>query len=210
MKGFIYIIRTHQSDDVYYGSTIETLLCKRMAKHRCQYKRCLNGKSNYTSSHDILKYEDAYIELVEEIEFQNKQELHTREGHYIRENKCVNKRIAGRTEKQYYQDNKEVFIKKSKQHYEANKTEIAEKSKQHYEANKTEIAEKSKQYYEANKTELLEKQKQYMDANKDKILEYQKQYNNSHKEHKKQYDKAYRASKLLKNVKEVVPDVVIA
>jgi len=36
MKGFIYIIRSHQTEDVYYGSTIQPL-SKRMASHRSHF-----------------------------------------------------------------------------------------------------------------------------------------------------------------------------
>jgi hypothetical protein len=163
MKGFIYIIRSHQTDDVYYGSTTQ-MLCKRMATHRANYKCWLNGTSNYVSSFDILKYEDAYIELVEEIEFQNKQELYAREGHHIRENNCVNKRIPDRTtqeyHKQYYKDNKDELSEYKKQHYEANKDDILEQQKQYRETHKADIAEKAKQHYEANKDKINERRRQ--------------------------------------------------
>jgi hypothetical protein len=176
MKGFIYIIRSHQTDDVYYGSTTE-ILCRRMAKHRCQYKQWLNGNFNSISSFDILKYEDAYIELVEEIEFQNKKELHAREGHYIRENKCVNKLVAGRTGKQYYLDNKNKIDEISKQYQEDNKSKLDEYRKQYREDNKDRNNERSKKWLEANK----DKRKQWREANKDKIKEYNKLYRESKK-----------------------------
>jgi hypothetical protein len=104
MKGFIYIIRSHQTDDVYYGSTTR-MLCIRMAEHRRDYKNWLKGTRKYNnSSFNIIQYDDAYIELVDEIEFSNKQELKAREGQYIRENNCVNKCIPCRTNKEYRND----------------------------------------------------------------------------------------------------------
>ena len=39
MKGFIYIIRSHQTTDVYYGSTIQPRLSQRLAEHRRDYDR---------------------------------------------------------------------------------------------------------------------------------------------------------------------------
>jgi adenylate kinase family enzyme len=152
MKGSVYIIRSHQTDDVYYGCTMQ-MLCQRMADHRACYKRWLNGIANYVSSYDILKYDDAYIELVEEVEFMNKAILYAREGHYIRENKCVNKQIAGRTRQQWTQDNKEDLTEYQKQYREDNKEIVAEYRKQYYEANKAEINERRRQKYEAKRAE---------------------------------------------------------
>ena len=68
--GKIYSIRSHQTDLIYIGSTIETRLSARLSKHRSDYKRyIMSGKFNYyVSSFEILKYNDAYIELIEEVE----------------------------------------------------------------------------------------------------------------------------------------------
>ena len=121
MKGSIYVIRSHQTEDVYYGSTIQ-LLCKRMASHRKEYQKWKKGTRAYTSSYEILKYGDAYIELVEEVFFENKHELRAREGHHIRTNKCVNKVIPCRTkeeyDKMYYEKNKESMSEKHKLYYQ--------------------------------------------------------------------------------------------
>ena len=53
------------------------------------------------------------IELIENYCCECKEELLRREGHYIRENECVNKLIAGRTKKEYKSENKEKLIHKS-------------------------------------------------------------------------------------------------
>ncbi len=104
MNGFVYIIRSHQTDKVYYGST-KQMLCKRMANHKLAYKRLLCGKGNaYTTSFEILKFDDAYIELIEEVKYLNKYELWAREGFYIRNNTCVNKVIPDRTKYEYTHD----------------------------------------------------------------------------------------------------------
>ena len=47
------------------------------------------------------------IELVELYPCNSKMELEKQEGRYIKENHCVNKHIAGRTNIEYYNDNKE-------------------------------------------------------------------------------------------------------
>ncbi len=45
--------------------------------------------------------------VVEEVEYENKWELHNRERYYIENFECVNKNIPTRTRKEYDQDNKE-------------------------------------------------------------------------------------------------------
>ena len=122
MKGKIYIIRSHQTEDVYYGSTIQKYLSSRLASHNANYKKYLNGKYENVSSFSIIQYADAYIELVEEIECQTKEELKTREGEYIRHNECVNKRIAGRTKRQYYDEERDKILKYHKELYLKNKS----------------------------------------------------------------------------------------
>ena len=116
MKGYVYIIRSHKTEEVYYGSTTQ-LLCKRMAGHRTAFKRGII----FTAS-KILKFDDAYIEQVEEIEFTNKQELYAREGFYIRNNECVNKCVPDRTP----EEAKELNLKAMNERY-ANDIEFRKK-----------------------------------------------------------------------------------
>ena len=104
-QGKIYTIRSYKSDEVYVGSTIQTL-ANRMGGHRRDFKAYKKGTHSYVSSFEILKYGDSYIELVILNPCNSKTELDAVEGKYIREMTCVNKRIAGRTSKQHYIDNK--------------------------------------------------------------------------------------------------------
>jgi hypothetical protein len=194
MKGFIYIIRSHQTDDVYYGSTTQ-MLCKRMASHRGNYKLWLNEKYRHNRSFDILKFDDAYIELVEEIEFQNKQELSAREGHYIRENNCVNKRIEGRTTQQYYLDNKDKIDEQTKLYNNTHKIERSIYNKEWKEANKDKIKEQTKLYLEENQDKIKEQAKQYRESNKELIKERHKLWREANKDKIRENQRKYRASK---------------
>jgi hypothetical protein len=180
MKGFIYILRSHQTEDVYYGSTED--LSERMRTHKKNYKMWLNEKHNYITSYEIVKYKDAYMELLEEIEYNNKQELTTRVGYYIRNNICVNKVIPHRTRTEWREDKKDIIREKKKIYRGENVEYIREKKKKEYEENKEKILERSKKFYEENKDEKLEYAKKYYEANKEKKLEYQKAYAIKHKE----------------------------
>lgn len=114
------------------------------------------------SSFEILKYDSAYIELIENYPCENKDQLNRREGQFIRETeKCVNKAVAGRTYAEYYADNKDMKLKIVKTYNEANKDAIAKRKKDYYEANKDVILAKAKLYREANKHTIAEKQRIY-------------------------------------------------
>jgi hypothetical protein len=159
--GRVYSIRSHQTTDIYIGSTTQ-ILCKRMADHRAGYKQYIkkNKKYHYITSFEILKHADAYIELIYEEEFESKNALAKKEGDYIRQLDCVNKKIEGRTKQEYKEDNKEYFVEKKKQYQIENKEKIAEYQKQHYEDNKEQRLEDAKNYRDEHKEQINEKRKQ--------------------------------------------------
>ena len=123
-NGKIYTIRCRYDDTlIYVGSTIEKYLSSRMSKHR------------YSKSCEVCKYINDdwgnwYIELYENYPCKSKQELEKREGEIIRLIGNINKRIAGRTNKEYIEDNKEKhteYCKKySKEYYKNNRDKVLE------------------------------------------------------------------------------------
>ena len=200
-NGKIYKIWSVSTDEIYVGSTVQSL-SRRMTGHRRNYKHYLNGKGNFVSSYKILDYGNAKIELVEKFGCSCKEELLAREGHFIRTLNCVNLCIAGRTQKQYREDNKESIRDKKKRHYEDNRDKILcqrkeyrevnrEKLRQYYEDNRESILDKSRQYYEDNKESILDKKKQYREDNRESIRDKSRQYYEDNKgsilDKKKQY-----------------------
>ena len=169
-NGRIYKIEPiceHDENEVYYGSTCQ-LLCKRMDGHRGDYKSWKAGKRDKTSSYELFeKYgvENCKIYLVELYPCETKEELLAREGYHIKTNKCVNKIVAGRTQKQYYEDNKEILLKQQKKYYEDNKEILLEQQKKYDLENKDKI----KTYRENNKDKFIEKSKIYYQNNKEKL-----------------------------------------
>lgn len=122
-EGKIYSIRTHQTDEIYYGSTTQPL-SYRFNDHKSNYKRYLKYETNYVSSFEVLKYNDAYIELVENYPCENREQLSKREGEIIRSNECVNKRIEGRTLEEWHTDNMETTKERIKNYYNKNRDKI--------------------------------------------------------------------------------------
>ena len=121
-NGKIYAIRPvvdHEEGEVYIGSTTKYYLSDRMFNHRLMYEKFRYGLSQ--SRYSVFDLFDKYgvsncdIYLVEEVCVDSKAELHAREGHHIRNTKCVNKILAGgrsreeilERKRQYKIDNKE-------------------------------------------------------------------------------------------------------
>jgi hypothetical protein len=105
-NGKIYKIEclSGEPEDIYIGSTTNKLLSERMATHRNDYKRYNNGLFHNLSSFRLFeKYgvENCIITLIENCSCSCRDELTAREGFHIRNNKCVNKNIAGRDKKAY-------------------------------------------------------------------------------------------------------------
>jgi hypothetical protein len=132
----IYSIRSNNTDLIYIGSTIQPL-SKRLSGHRGSYSSYLKGgTAKYCKSYNILELGDYYIELIENFSCNNKEELHKKEGEHIRLNNCVNKVIAGRTKKEYREDNKDKIKELEKKWKENNKDKIGERQKIYREDNK--------------------------------------------------------------------------
>ncbi len=94
-------------------------------------------KPHFLLYQEIAKNENLWdewdIELYEEYPCNNRIDLCKREGEIIREIGTLNKRIAGRTKKEYKQDNAEIIKIKQKQYREDNKEKIKNYRDQHTE-----------------------------------------------------------------------------
>ena len=102
-KGKIYRIWDANYSKCYIGSTVQPL-CKRMDKHRSEYKKYLKGACRYVSIFDLFDEYDVKncrIELLENAPCHSKEELHAREGQCQRDNECINKNVAGRSRKEH-------------------------------------------------------------------------------------------------------------
>ena len=173
-NGKIYSIWSYQTDDIYIGSSYNEL-DYRLKQHKDNYKSFLNGIGHYKCSFDIIKYGDAEIGIIEEFPCQSKYELLRREGELQKKLPCINKKIAGRTDKEWREENKESIAKKKKIYREKNKEPIAKKDKLRYEKNKEHIAKKNKKYNEKNKESLARMKKIYYEKNKEEIDKYRKE-----------------------------------
>ena len=168
-NGKIYTIRFHNSNEIYIGSTTQSLAV-RLGGHKkpssCSLYQIIKNKYNGN-------WEECYYELYENYSCNTKEELCKKEGEIIRLFKsdenydCINCYIAGRDFKEY-----------SKQYRENNKDKLKEKYKQYRKNNIDKLKEKAKKYYDNNP----EYNKQYREQNIEKIKETKKQYYENNKE----------------------------
>jgi hypothetical protein len=147
-----------------------------MSKHRGQSKldKCIN-KPLYQEVNKT-NWDDWYIELYEDCPCESKAQLNKREGQIIREIGTLNKRIAGRTTKEFYRENFEQMQQYHKQYRQDNFDKLREKKKQWHRENAAYINENKKQYNRENAERIQAYQKEYYRDNFKKIQEYKKQY----------------------------------
>ena len=156
MKGRVYIIRSKKTNDVYIGSTTSPLNT-RFNRHRASRNAWLKDTGKFCSSYVILSFDDAYIELLEEVEFDTKDVLLEREAHYIRTMICVNKQVPNRTIKEWVIDNKTALIEKWKTYREEHK----EDRREYINENRKHINETTRKWYDENREEINRKRREY-------------------------------------------------
>jgi hypothetical protein len=129
----IYAIKSYQTDKIYIGSTTKTL-DERFLRHKSDH----TNANKYVTSSEILKFGDAYIELIEECSCEVQFE---RERFHIKENKnnVVNIQVPCRTWEEYYKDNREHRIANTKAYVETHKEERKAYHKTWREANKDKL-----------------------------------------------------------------------
>ena len=187
-NGKIYKLYAINGDveDIYYGSTYLTLNT-RMTKHKNSYKRFQVHNASNVSAYDIFnKYgiENCLIELVELVNCNTKKELLSREGFYIRNNKCVNSQIPDRTKEEYrnqpeYKNKMKIYLK---EYVATNSNKLKLKAKDYLIKNKTKISIKQKAYHINHIEQYKEYQKNYLETNRDELLNYKKDYYNKNKD----------------------------
>jgi hypothetical protein len=98
--GYIYEIRSSNTDKCYIGSTFQQDLNKRLNQHKIHYKSYNSGKRGYITSFEVVKFNDSIINLLSTVECDNKKQLNRKEGQFIclMKDNIFNKRIEGRTE----------------------------------------------------------------------------------------------------------------
>jgi len=187
-NGKIYGIRCRTKGDaiVYIGSTTQAL-CERFSQHRKAAKAGDTMKL-YTLMNEV-GVQNFHIELINVFPCASKEELLREEGMHIRAMRPeCNSVIAGRTKKEYYNDNREAVAARNKAWREANRDAVAANQKAWRIANLDAVTARDKENYDAHREAILAQKKEYYDAHREAKLARAKEYNDARREAKALYD----------------------
>lgn len=183
LQSIIYKLYSPSHPDVnpYYGSSKNSLY-RRRENHKIDYKR---GKKS--TAFLILCYDDWVMEVVENFSCETVEQLRQREGWWISNHPCVNKRNPGTGTgatwreqndmssyyKQYYEKNKEQLKQNAKQRYEENKEQCKINIKKWRETHKEQVNIKAKERRNGKNREtyLLKKREAYKRRKEKKTME---------------------------------------
>lgn len=161
MSGKIYKITDNTNGCVYYGSTTMGL-DDRLNKHKYAYNSFLKHGGAKSTSCEIIKNDNYFIELVEEVD--NLDNLKNRERFYIENNECVNQQMPARSQKErssdWYLKNKELCKERARVWEENNSDRHKQKKREWTENNKEYIAEYKREWLEKNRDEVNKRRRE--------------------------------------------------
>jgi len=170
-NGKIYKIVCNITNDIYIGSTIQTLK-ERLYGHRSKRKNC--------SSCKIIDRGDYKICLIEKYPCDDITQLKKREGYWQSQIKCINIQREGMTDKEkdekrkkYDKKYRNINPEKRKEYYKQNKEKEKIKNKIYIENNKEFIQKIKHKYYMNHKEEAKAYNIKYRADNKE-ILKQKK------------------------------------
>ena len=110
--------------------------------------------------------ENCKIELIENYPCQSIEELHRREGFYIQSIDCINRCIAGRTHKEWTEQNYERVRAIKSRYYQNNIEQCKERATQHRLDNLEHSKQVKREYQEKNRETLKQKHKEKYEKTK--------------------------------------------
>ena len=121
----------------------------------------------YTAMRDI-GIDKFYIELCEDYPCERREQLTAREGAVIREHidKAYNKKIEGRSKREYRADNADSIKQYNVEYREANADSIKQQRAEYRAANADSIKKQNAEYREANAAKIKQKNAEYYAAHK--------------------------------------------
>ena len=155
-KGKIYKIANDFNDEIYIGSTCDTIV-KRFSIHKVAINMPEKQDRPLYKMMREIGTDRFVIYLIEDFPCNNKYELERQEGFWQKHYKSsLNMKIAGQTKKEYRKEHRDKMVDYSKTYNEEHKEQLSEKKKQNYYSNQEQILEKKKEYYYINQEKILE------------------------------------------------------
>ena len=163
-KAKIYKVLNTVDDDVYIGSTCVGL-ATRMSKHRAA-ARMNRSKCKLMTKMNDIGIENFYIELIKEYpECENIEQLRKLEGEYITElQPALNHRVAGRSQKEHYNDNREYIKAHNKQYRIDNRESVLEYERMRWIRDKPKRQAINRNHYYTKRDEILKQQAEMIEC----------------------------------------------
>lgn len=153
-KSKVYRIDNCIDDKFYIGCTTKSL-AERMSKHRYNASSGRSTASLHQHMRD-LGIHNFTIYLIECKPCTSKEELTALEGEHVRTLKPhLNYQTPGRSQMDYYNENREIVREKVKEYYKHNRETLIKKSKEYYEMNADNVSKVNKSRYEKNKVNVV-------------------------------------------------------
>jgi hypothetical protein len=160
--------------ECYVGHTTD--FKSRRSKHKTQADSVDQASKTYNIPvYKFIRENGGFVNfdmiLISTHAFDNSLEARRQERLCIEElNPKLNLKIPGRTNKEYYEDNKDIILSKMKETYiQVDKGEYACKNKTYYNDHKPQIALNGHARYIQNKDAILLRNQKYYEAHKDII-----------------------------------------
>jgi len=140
------IYKISKDNLIYIGSTCD--FKRRMIQHKTVCNN-INSKSYNLKIYQTIRlnggWDDFEKVVIQNICCENREELREIEGEFIKNIGTLNCMIAGRTYKQWCDDNRDKLAERTKQYYKDNRDKKSEYNKQYHENNKERISKKRKE-----------------------------------------------------------------
>ena len=101
-----------------------------------------------------IGFERFRIQLIENFHCEDKYQLRQKEGEYIRKIGTLNKLMAGRTDQEYREENKEKIKEINKKYFQNNKEKLLNYQKEYKIKNEEKLKKRDKEYREINKEKI--------------------------------------------------------
>jgi group I intron endonuclease len=167
-KGKIYKITNDYNDDVYVGSTCNTLV-KRFIQHKSSSKNMDKQNTPLYKLFIEIGFERFRIQLICNYACEDKYQLRQKEGEFIRQIGTLNKIIEGRTKKEWLEDNKHKLKEQSTLYRAENKERIKQYREENQEKTKEYNKTYRKEHFEENKEKENERKRNDYHNRKDEI-----------------------------------------
>jgi hypothetical protein len=134
-NGKIYKIVCNVTGETYIGATTKKYVSKRLTEHVYRFN---HPELNQYMSKKIIENGNYYIELVELVKCESKDELSKRERYWIENTVCVNKQMPSRTKKEYRELVRDKQIEYMKIYSKTNSAKLNQRASEWYKNNSEE------------------------------------------------------------------------